>query len=125
MRLILHAGTHKTGTTTIQKVPADNREFLRDHGILYPKGGSAFPRTRVPHHRFAHGLVDPQGEAYEKGQRFIAEAAGSARDGEAILISSEPIYRHLATARGDEDDFWARRRRYLATLAALLDPFDV
>ena len=42
MRLILHAGTHKTGTTSIQKVLADNRDWLRERGLIYPDGGSVF-----------------------------------------------------------------------------------
>jgi hypothetical protein len=35
-KTILHIGSEKTGTTTIQKFMASNREFLMDRKILYP-----------------------------------------------------------------------------------------
>lgn len=38
-RIIIHIGTHKTGSTTIQKGCCDNRERLRDNGWLYPVTG--------------------------------------------------------------------------------------
>ena len=40
-KLILHVGTHKTATTTIQDLLALNRKVLSDHGIVYPKLGPA------------------------------------------------------------------------------------
>jgi hypothetical protein len=36
MRLVLHAGTPCTGSTTIQRVLASNRQRLRAFGITYP-----------------------------------------------------------------------------------------
>jgi len=36
-KIILHAGAHKTGTTTIQKVLFNNRNHLQNLGVLYPK----------------------------------------------------------------------------------------
>lgn len=47
-RLILHVGTHKTATTTVQKSFAANRKLLARHGVIYPEIG------RVAGH---HGLV--------------------------------------------------------------------
>jgi hypothetical protein len=36
-KIVLHIGLHKTGTTTIQRVLHENREFvLRQEGVLYP-----------------------------------------------------------------------------------------
>ena len=40
-RAILHIGTHKTGTTLIQKTFAANRELLARHGVIYPEIGRA------------------------------------------------------------------------------------
>lgn len=47
-RLILHVGTHKTATTTVQKSFAANRKLLARNGLVYPEIG------RVAGH---HGLV--------------------------------------------------------------------
>ena len=37
MRLILHIGTHKTGTSSLQLFCRNNRKALLEHGIFYPK----------------------------------------------------------------------------------------
>lgn len=34
--LYIHAGTHKTGTTAIQKFLSANRDLLAKNGYLYP-----------------------------------------------------------------------------------------
>lgn len=47
-RLILHVGTHKTATTTIQKSFFTNRKLLAQHGLVYPDIG------RTEGH---HGLI--------------------------------------------------------------------
>lgn len=39
MRLIIHAGIHRTGTTALQRVLADNRPGLAAKGIVYPFRG--------------------------------------------------------------------------------------
>lgn len=47
-KLVLHIGTHKTATTTIQDTLWNNSELLEQHGIVYPRLG------RTTGH---HGLV--------------------------------------------------------------------
>lgn len=37
MRLICHAGTHKTGSTSFQRLCAENREKLLEAGLLFPQ----------------------------------------------------------------------------------------
>ncbi len=34
--LVLHIGTHKTGTTALQGAPSSNPEALSAHGYVYP-----------------------------------------------------------------------------------------
>ncbi len=47
-KVVLHIGTHKTATTTIQDMFHKNAELLEQHGVIYPRIG------RVTGH---HGLV--------------------------------------------------------------------
>jgi hypothetical protein len=37
--LIFHVGTHKTGTTSIQTMMQDNRDYFEEQGILFPRSG--------------------------------------------------------------------------------------
>jgi hypothetical protein len=129
-RLILHAGTHKTGTTTIQQVLADNRAFLRGHGLVYPDSTVPFGVARAAHHPFAAALAgaEPAGEA--KAAAFLQAARDALPAGATLLLSAESIYRHQR-GRANRDfsvdpaDFWDRRRAYLAALAAARAAFDV
>jgi len=63
MKLLLHVGPPKTGTTSLQHALDENRQILIDHGIYYPQGakqrvGSAF----APSH---HGVfIDLKGWDY-------------------------------------------------------------
>lgn len=127
-RLILHAGTHKTGTTSIQKVLADNREWLQQRGLYYPPGGSAFGRSDIPHHLFCRALngIDPDGPA--KSARFLDEAERASLPSDTIVLSSEAAYRHVYGYAGWDhftaDDYWPMRVRYLERLAGALATFD-
>ncbi len=48
-KLVLHIGTHKTATTTIQETFAANADLLRQHGLIYPDLGKA-----SGHHGLSH-----------------------------------------------------------------------
>lgn len=49
MKIFLHIGTHKTGSTAIQHHLSHNRKRLAENGILYPRIG----RDRFAHHEVA------------------------------------------------------------------------
>jgi hypothetical protein len=49
-KLVIHAGIHRTGTTTIQNTLAKNRALLRNEGYLYP-GDS------INHQNWAWGIL--------------------------------------------------------------------
>jgi hypothetical protein len=127
MRLILHAGTHKTGTTTIQKVLHDNREWLSDRGLVFP-ATPPFTGTRA-HLNFSHALAAGGVMGRSRSRHFIASARRNARPGDTVIISAEPIYRHLSGGVGMEGlvgpDYLERRRAYLRDLTAVLSDFDV
>lgn len=61
MRVILHIGTNKTGTSALQRVLSQNPKPLREAGLIYPEYGQRSPDlpghhripeqlTRAPHH---------------------------------------------------------------------------
>jgi hypothetical protein len=129
MRLILHAGTHKTGTTSIQKVLADNRDALRTQGVFYPTGRVPFGESAVPHHEFAHAMTGADPEGRRLAAAFVSSALSDARKDDQVIISAEPIYRHVS-GRNDYrcftlSNYWELRKRYLDAVARQLRDFDV
>ncbi|MFK5996668.1 MAG: hypothetical protein QM492_01005 [Rhodobacterales bacterium] len=48
-KVVIHIGTHKTATTTIQNIFWSNHDKLAEHGLIYPRIGE-----KIPGH---HGLV--------------------------------------------------------------------
>ncbi|WP_114964498.1 hypothetical protein [Alkalilacustris brevis] len=110
-RLILHVGTHKTGTTTIQDTLFHNRAQLSRRGVIYPRIGLS---------RGQHGLVcvwnqlpfpfaieDPAA-AWD---RLVRRWAGTDA---TVFVSSEEFSRALPE----------NRRVDMAELRARLRPFD-
>jgi len=102
MRLIIHMGPKKTGTTALQKYLSQNRQqLLTTHQICYPApifGGEA-------HHEISFGInyqvngTAPYAEAQgftniphprEMFQRYMEEATAS--NCQTILISSETLF---------------------------------
>ena len=90
-RVVLHIGTHKTATTTIQDTFWTNSELLARHGVVYPRQG------RVTGH---HGLVFDWGrlpEVYrlEAGsRRTLAQIAEDHAGGDlTVFLSSEEFSR--------------------------------
>lgn len=57
--LIVHIGTHKTGTTFFQNSLARNRDLLLKQGILYPKSGE----IHNAHFKLSWQLNDPANRA--------------------------------------------------------------
>ena len=53
MKIILHAGTPKTGTTSLQLFLHTHHDALLDRGILYPRAGIAPPPE--PKHQWMIG----------------------------------------------------------------------
>lgn len=122
MRLLLHAGTHKTGTSTIQRVLYDNAATLREHGVHYPDPRPWFGGTFDAHHPIAHAVARQDDDL--PAARRMLDAVGDEAQGDVALLSAEPIYRHvLSTA--PRSGWWKRHRAYLEALAHELSAFDV
>jgi hypothetical protein len=120
MKLVLHIGTEKTGTTTLQNWCADNRGALREQGLYYPKTlGSA------PHRSLAIAARDPdkpddgfrekQINSPADHQAFVSalkrafdEEVAENADVGTWLISSEHLH-----SRATSVEMVARVRRFL------------
>src|SRR5918995_1398619 len=103
-RLIVHIGTHKTATTTIQRHLARNRRALAARGIWYP----SYDLIGKPRH-YAHlGIVN----------------AFSAQHAKLTRADAEPFYRHVTYLRpnevpGDAETYWRQREQYVEHVRAL------
>jgi len=89
--IIIHAGTHKTGSTTIQDTLFYNRRLLRQRGVVYPRVGQI-----APHHNLVTEWVDlpPQYRARRSARENWATLARAWGGGEqTVLVSSEEFSR--------------------------------
>ena len=77
MRVFLHAGVHRTGTTSLQTFLSANRVALALRGVAYPG-------DRVHHQHFASGLKSGKTSAADLGAEI--EAAVGARQ---VVFSAE------------------------------------
>ena len=50
MKLHIHFGIHRTGTTTIQKTIFNNLNTLNNNGYLYPEFGFKYNHTKLAWH---------------------------------------------------------------------------
>ncbi len=53
-KLFIHAGTYKTGTSSLQGILYHNTDFMKEHGILYPADGLGL---NTEHNRFSHRIL--------------------------------------------------------------------
>lgn len=115
-RCILHIGTEKTGTVTLQTFLAANRDGLAAQGIfqpqtlIWPRGSqecgsqalAAFAlRDEALQHpvRTAEGVTDPaslHGWRSRLAQEFAAELAAAPPQCDTLLLSSEHCHSNLA-----------------------------
>ena len=109
-RLILHAGTPKTGTTALQWHLATNAKGLSEQGIWYPKPASY---TREPKHQ---EIVDYLRQANGSAFRDYIEDALREMPNEThtIVFTTEGIFNHWW-------DYAPRTKGWLRQVANLFD----
>lgn len=104
-KLLLHIGTHKTGTTSIQRFCSSNRATLREHGLWYPSTDVGRFPGHYAHHRVSHAIAGKD-EAF--GPRdagdFFNRVRRKMNSNETILVSAEPLYRHVLPDPATADD---------------------
>lgn len=82
MKILIHAGIHRTGTTSLQGFLAYNREIILRHGISYP-GGAA------NHQPLAWSLMKGRSTAED-----VETLINSVGDAETIVLSAEDFCIH-------------------------------
>jgi hypothetical protein len=93
LTLIIHAGTPKTGTTSIQSYLDKNQRKLRGKGILYPHNIDRIKNSHAPKHQwFEKNLVTTHVDYFlENFKNIIAQIT---EDTHTIILSSEGIYNY-------------------------------
>jgi hypothetical protein len=93
-RLILHAGTPKTGTTTLQVCFHQNRQTLINQGILYPAAGIE-PNAVPPKHQWlVDVLLNADENRFEKYMEDVLSEWKRYPRVHTIFLSTEGIYNH-------------------------------
>jgi hypothetical protein len=82
MKIFIHIGTHKTGSTLIQNVCRKNHEALKSQGVYYPIDGY----TQSGHHELAWALMRKNTAVAKK---YVDDALKKASGCESIIFSSE------------------------------------
>jgi hypothetical protein len=93
LKLIIHAGTPKTGTTSLQTYLDKKQRKLRGKGILYPHNIGAVQNPTAPkHHWFEKNLVSVHVDYFlENFKNVISQVKD---DTHTIILSSEGIYNY-------------------------------
>lgn len=90
-KVILHIGTHKTASTTIQDTFRINADLLAQHGVIYP-----WLDNHTGHHGLVHGWKG-MAKAYQLPGGSLAALQQLAKDygnsDKTVLISSEEFSR--------------------------------
>ena len=107
-KFIIHIGTEKTGTTTIQTFLRENREALIKDGFYYPRtpGLYALPHLiRFCRNAFGEDSIEPENERPLKENEwkrdfaasFCKEIKGIPKFVDTIILSSEHFHSRLKT----------------------------
>lgn len=93
LKLIIHAGTPKTGTTSIQTYLDKKQRKLRSKGILYPHNLERIKNPNAPKHQwFEKNLVSTHLEYFlENFKNIISQVKENTH---TIILSSEGIYNY-------------------------------
>lgn len=93
LKLVIHAGTPKTGTTSLQTYLDKKQRKLRGKGILYPHNIRGLQNPTAPRHQwFEKNLITTHVDRFlENFRNIIAQVKA---DTHTIIISSEGIYNY-------------------------------
>ena len=132
MPIVIHVGTHKTGTTSLQRFASANRAELRDKGLWYPSYEEIGLFGHYAHHHLAFSISenDDKKLSESEARNFVEYIDQNRQKDETVLISAEPLYRLIIAGerrihrwRSASSAYWNARDEFLARLRELF-PFD-
>lgn len=116
-KLILHIGSPKTGTSSIQNFCVANAEQLASQGIAYPIFSQRWPhvgRWRNGHGLYANAMrkagYNTHYPSIEVEESYMADLAAAVQEASIMLLSDETLWQMIC-----------RRKRALPTLKQLTD----
>lgn len=124
-RLIIHIGTHKTATTSIQRGLSRNRQVLLERGVLYPDYDLIGAKGHYAHIGIANAFSKAHPDmSREQAIRFFAEVSRRARDYDVTILSAEAFFRHIDLTKdgnprkipGQPEPYWKARQAYINDL---------
>lgn len=125
MRIILHCGTHKTGTSSIQYVLSSRRDDLHQAGLCYPANAHRDYAAQNSHNWIAKAFTG----VYDCTKDDVAEALRRHAGSPTVILSSEDLNCSLLGFRLwaglDRDDFRRRQRDYLQVVADTLGAWEI
>lgn len=124
MKLILHIGTHKTATTSIQHFCTFNKANLQRKGVYYPTSATHLYHVNFLASDAARGRW-PAVEAWVDQARREAADLGC----HTVFLSGESFYAMTAMfidafAREREADYWAAERKLVDGFATAFKAFE-
>lgn len=133
MPIHLHIGTHKTGTTSIQRQLKRNRESLKEAGIWYPSEGELLPGrgNGITHRNIARSLDNRGGpKPYSPDElcTIARSIATKSQQYEHTIISSEAFWRigfPPAPELYAENELWFRKQSNVEQIRRLFQGLDV
>ncbi|MDH3741784.1 MAG: hypothetical protein OER56_09315, partial [Hyphomicrobiales bacterium] len=118
MDCYLHIGTGKTGTTTIQRFLAHNRQALRKHGVLVPQ----VPGRTRHNGLYLYALNDDRAVTKTGAQRLKRAGPDQFRIDFATSLAAEIAKAGAGKVVLSDEGLAALRPAEIARLKALLEP---
>lgn len=121
---MLHIGTHKTASTSIQHFLALNRSVLKSQGFLYPKNQDSAYVFNFLASKLAHGK-------HSEVDSFFLDAKKQAEESSChtLVISAESFYAMTGffidiQKRERQEDYWENEKKLIAALKSACQIFS-
>lgn len=129
MKILLHIGQSKTGTSAIQAFLSLNRAPLRDAGVLYPAFKVSGMDLNIAHNAVADALVGKSRFPYLSADQYFSQFFEEAhRINAKLLILSAEHFFHGEPRIWDvenQEDYFDKYKKKVEVLSTYLKGYDV